>query len=160
MWTIFLNTEINNICNKTSHKILLLWIKLKLISDDFSLVSEQFVISANAHRAISFQVALSFAFSSPFWQHGVFAKRRSDKTKGLEVKGVETRVWFFAAGTRWGCCFSGSRAIMDFFNKRPRLNSFDQFSRANSHPPRPRPTFNLAATPPSLAPRDVSRYVI
>lgn len=36
-----------------------------------------------------------------------------------------------------GCRFSDTKAIMDFFNKRPRLNSFDQFTRANSHPPRP-----------------------
>jgi len=65
---------------------------------DFSFISSR-NNSANAHRAISFQVALSFAFSSPFRQHGVFAKRRSDRTKGLGVKGVETLIWFFAAGT-------------------------------------------------------------
>lgn len=48
-----------------------------------------------------------------------------------------------------GCRFSDTKAIMDFFNKRPRLNSFDQFTRANSHPQRPprRPS-----TPPLLQP--------
>lgn len=159
MWIIFLNTETTNkIYDKITVKYFFCELKLKLILDSFSFISqlEKFVISTNAHRAISFQIALSFAFSSPFRQRGVFAKRRSDRTKGLGVKGVETLVWFFAVGTRWGCCFSGGRAIMDFFNKRPRLNSFDQFSRANSHPPRPRPTFNLAATLP-LSPRATSR---
>lgn len=48
-----------------------------------------------------------------------------------------------------GCRFSDTKAIMDFFSKRPRLNSFDQFTRANSHPPRPppRPSTTLLSHP-------------
>lgn len=91
----------------------------------------------------------------------------SDRTKELGVKGVEILIWFFTANTHTHTQgkgkegkererrFSGGRTIMDFFNKRPRLNSFDQFSWANSHPPRPRPTFNPAAT--AFSPRATSR---
>lgn len=124
---------------------------------------EQIIILTNVCRAISLRVVLSFAFSQPFRQHRVYT-RRWERWKGRNegrpwVKKVEILVF------RSRCCggrrFSGGGTIMDFFNKRPRLNSFDQFSRANSHPPRPRPTFNPAAPTPFSRPRgDVSRYVI
>jgi len=94
---MLLNSEMNKI--KSQH--IFSMDKIETYFLDFSFISSR-NNSANAQRAISFQVALSFAFSSPFRQHGVFAKRRSDRTKGLGVKGVETLVWFFAAGTRVG----------------------------------------------------------
>lgn len=80
-------------------------------------------------------------------------KRRNVQTLNLERGNSD-----FSQSLR-GYRFSDTKAIMDFFNKRPRLNSFDQFTRANSHPQRPprrpstpsllRPTLSLSHPPPS-----------
>ena len=66
-------------------------------------------------------------------------RKRGETTKRTNASGVERGNSGFSQSL-WGCRFSDTKAIMDFFNKRPRLNSFDQFSQANSHPPRPPPT--------------------
>lgn len=94
-------------------------------------------------------------------------KRRNVQTLNLERGNSD-----FSQSLR-GYRFSDTKAIMDFFNKRPRLNSFDQFTRANSHPQRPprrpstpsllRPTLSLSLSPTPvgyLTLCDVSRYVI
>lgn len=80
-------------------------------------------------------------------------KRRNVQTLNLERGNSD-----FSQSLR-GYRFSDTKAIMDFFNKRPRLNSFDQFTRANSHPQRPprrpstppllRPTLSFSHPPPS-----------